>query len=258
MTQTEVAYGGYGSSLRDLPRLRSSRRRRVSSWDRSGGNADYHVVEPGTTALLADIAGPASINHIWCTVAVSPEVRYQDVSDWAEVSDHLRRLLLRITWDEQEHPSVLAPLGDFFGVGHGRTANFVSAPLQMSPQDGKGFNCCSHAVRARRAGRGHQRADRRAGLLLLLHRLRDARRARRRHRPLPRPVAAAEPRRWHAEQGAETQRASSCSSGTNLDGDGNYMILEADGPRPLRRLRAQHPQPPRRPSSGTGTARATT
>jgi len=34
-------YGDFGSSLRDLPRLRSSHRRRASSWDRTGGNDDY-------------------------------------------------------------------------------------------------------------------------------------------------------------------------------------------------------------------------
>ena len=64
-----MTYGSYGSSLRDLPRLRSSRRRRASSWDRSGGNDDRLTVQPGTTAVLADIDGPGSINHIWCTVA---------------------------------------------------------------------------------------------------------------------------------------------------------------------------------------------
>jgi hypothetical protein len=47
---------------------------------------------------------------------------------------------LRAFWDGEAHPSVLVPLGDFFGVGHGRTANFVSAPLQMSPQDGRSLN----------------------------------------------------------------------------------------------------------------------
>jgi len=66
-------------------------------------------------------------------------------------TDYLRRLVLRITWDGADVPSVLVPLGDFFGVGHGRTANFVSAPLQMSPEDGKGFNCFFAMPFARRA-----------------------------------------------------------------------------------------------------------
>ena len=33
------------------------------------------------------------------------------------------------------------PLGDFFGIGFGLRRNFVSLPLQMSPQNGRGFNC---------------------------------------------------------------------------------------------------------------------
>ena len=51
--------------------------------------------------------------------------------------DFLRKLLLKMYWDGEEEPSVLAPLGDFFGVGHARTVNFSSAPLQMSPDDGQ-------------------------------------------------------------------------------------------------------------------------
>ena len=44
-------------------------------------------------------------------------------------------------WDGEQNPSVEAPIGDFFGCGHGKRVDFVSAPLQMSPQRGKGFNC---------------------------------------------------------------------------------------------------------------------
>lgn len=41
--------GSYGSSLRDLPRLRTHRRLRESSWDRTGGNDDRITVRPGET-----------------------------------------------------------------------------------------------------------------------------------------------------------------------------------------------------------------
>ena len=141
-----MGYGSYGSSLRDLPRLRTSRRRRASSWDRTGGNDDRLTVQAGETVTLAEIDGPGSINHIWCTVAL-PDREFPKVTD----TDYLRQLILKITWDDSPHPSVLVPLGDFFGVGHGRTVNFVSAPLQMSPQDGKGFNCWFHMPFARHA-----------------------------------------------------------------------------------------------------------
>jgi hypothetical protein len=141
-----VTYGPFGSSLRDLPRLRDWRSRRASSWDRTGGNDDRLTLSPGQVALLADIRGPGAITHIWCTTALPTQQMPDQTSN-----DYLRRLVLRITWDDAESPSVLVPLGDFFGMGHGKTTNFVSAPLQMSPQDGKGFNCWFHMPFAQRA-----------------------------------------------------------------------------------------------------------
>lgn len=140
-----MTYGPMGSSLRDLPRLRNSRRRRESSWDRTGGNDDRVKISPGETITLADIAGAGAVNHIWMTVAPSGFDPGADV-------DYLRRLVLRMTWDQSSHPSVLTPLGDFFGAGHARTTNFVSAPLQMSPEDGKGFNSWFHMPFADGAG----------------------------------------------------------------------------------------------------------
>jgi hypothetical protein len=69
-------YGAFGSSLRDLPRLRTGVRRRSSSWDRSGGNRDY---------------GAGCIQHVWMTT----EVQDGDAIDGAE-PDHLRKLALRM------------------------------------------------------------------------------------------------------------------------------------------------------------------
>lgn len=107
------SYGGFGSSLRDLPRLRSSRRKRASSWDRSGGNDDLLIIDPGQTALLADIPGAGCVNHVWITTAIgSPDPLSLEPG-------FLRKILLKIYWDGEREPSVLVPLGDFFGVGHG-------------------------------------------------------------------------------------------------------------------------------------------
>lgn len=117
-----------GSPLGELARIRNVTTRRVSSWDRSGGNMDFLVVPAGTTAPLADIVGAGCINHIWCTHA-------------CEQPDYLRRIVLRARWDNEEGYSIEAPLGDFFGVGHAQTVNFSALPLQMSPSDGRGFNC---------------------------------------------------------------------------------------------------------------------
>ena len=129
-------YGPYGSSLRDLPRLRTSRRRRASSWDQTGGNNDRLTIEPGQTVSLANIAGAGCVTHIWITIATPSEAFTPQVME----PDYLRRVLLRMYWDGEDEPSVLVPVGDFFGAGHAHTTNFVSAPLQMSPQDGRGFN----------------------------------------------------------------------------------------------------------------------
>jgi len=117
-----------GSSLRDLARLRDCRRRRASSWDRTGGNADYLRIPKGATAVLADIKGAGCITHIWVTIAC--EDRY-----------YLRKILLRMCWDGEVNPSVEVPIGDFFGMGHALCKHFVSLPLTMSPSRGRGFNC---------------------------------------------------------------------------------------------------------------------
>ncbi|GIK75031.1 MAG: hypothetical protein BroJett021_40190 [Chloroflexota bacterium] len=117
-----------GSPMGELARIRNVTTRRISSWDRTGGNMDFLVVQPGQQVKLADIAGAGCINHIWCTHA-------------CEQDDYLRRVVLRARWDDESEYSIEAPLGDFFGVGHAKTVNFSSMPLQMSPADGRGFNC---------------------------------------------------------------------------------------------------------------------
>lgn len=117
-----------GSPLGELARIRNVTTRRVSSWDRSGGNMDFLVVQPGQQVTLADITGAGCINHIWCTHA-------------CDQPDYLRRLVLRARWDGEAEYSIDVPLGDFFGVGHARMVNFSSLPLQMSPSDGRSFNC---------------------------------------------------------------------------------------------------------------------
>lgn len=116
-----------GSPLGGLARLRNCTTRRVSSWDRTGGNDDRLHVLPGETTLLANIAGAGCINHIWCTIA-------------CDEADYLRKIVLRAYWDGETNPSIEAPVGDFFGMGHAKTRNFWSLPLQMSPEDGRAFN----------------------------------------------------------------------------------------------------------------------
>ena len=119
------------SSLNNLMFERKGSRRRLSSYDKSGGNDDRIYIKPGETRTIADIQSAGVITHIWMTHANE---------GFQQEKNSLRKVVLRMYWDHEEEPSVLAPLGDFFGMGHAQTKNFVSAPLQMSPEDGKGFN----------------------------------------------------------------------------------------------------------------------
>jgi hypothetical protein len=116
------------SSLSGLPFLRDARRGRASSYDKTGGNADFWLLQPGETRTLAQIEGAGAVRHIWMTLA-SREDAFP------------RRSVLRMYWDGSLTPCVEAPTGDFFGIGHGITKEFWSLPLTMSPRDGRGFNC---------------------------------------------------------------------------------------------------------------------
>jgi len=108
---------GYGA-LGSLPRLRDCRVRRASSYDRSGGNADYIFVKPGETKCFAQLPGAGVIRHIW-------------FGGGADEACYHRKVLLRMYWDVEQSPSVEVPLGDFFGVGHGVAGSFYSLPLSM-------------------------------------------------------------------------------------------------------------------------------
>ncbi len=106
--------------LKDLGQAQDYRSRRVSSYDRSGGNRDSIAIEPGKTAVLAEIDGPGAIHHIWVTIAAEPF--------------YGRKIVLRVYWDGERSPSVEAPVGDFFGVGHGLDRDLVSLPIVCSSE----------------------------------------------------------------------------------------------------------------------------
>jgi hypothetical protein len=103
------------------------RTKRVSSYDRSGGNSDKISIPAGETVDLAVIPSSGIIKHIWITVSA------QD--------DFIRRnAVIRMYWDGEENPSVESPLGDFFGQGWAENYNFASLPLAAAPAKGQGLN----------------------------------------------------------------------------------------------------------------------
>jgi len=121
--QSDVNQNAQLSSL-TLPH--SYVQKRASSYDRTGGNDDFRKIAPGDTLTLLDDTGPKVITHIWITIA-SPE-KY-----------HLKKLVLRMYWDDEVSPSVETPIGDFFGLGLGDYFQFESTPLAVAPD--KALNC---------------------------------------------------------------------------------------------------------------------
>lgn len=123
-----------GNSLDTLFFLNSCKSKRKSSFDVTGGNHDWMDFEPGEKKCFAEIEGPGIIRHIWCTSWVGDE-------DWNEEKYSLRKLVLRIYWDDEEEPSVEVPLGDFFGVGFGLTKSYFCEAFAVNPDAGRGLNC---------------------------------------------------------------------------------------------------------------------
>jgi hypothetical protein len=72
-------------------------------------------IAAGETVTLCDIEGSGTIRHIWMT---------------GSFKDHptaLRSMVIRAYWEDQEHPSIECPLGDFMGAAHARIASYQSA-----------------------------------------------------------------------------------------------------------------------------------
>ncbi len=90
----------------------------ISSYDTTGGNLDRLEIAAGDSAVLLDAPGPAVIRRIWITV-------------WSRDPHYLRRITLKMYWDEETAPSVLTPLGDFFGNGFDRR-HYAALPMGVS------------------------------------------------------------------------------------------------------------------------------
>jgi D-arabinan exo alpha-(1,3)/(1,5)-arabinofuranosidase (non-reducing end) len=139
--------------LADLTRTRDSRSARASSWDQTGRNRDNWIIMPGEERVLADLQGPGCITHIWmtqsCRLHPGPGQIPADVVgvpmleihnalgvSWEVVDpDYYRKIVLKIYWDDQENPSVIAPLGDFFGLLNSLSGSYESLPLSVSAKE---------------------------------------------------------------------------------------------------------------------------
>ena len=83
------------------------------------------AVPAGRSVVLAQAQGSGTVRRIWMTF-------------WDRSPQMLRSLRIDMYWDGAATPAVSAPLGDFFGIGLGRTATFESA--LFSNPEGRSFN----------------------------------------------------------------------------------------------------------------------
>ena len=110
----------------DLTQQQNYVLKRVSSYDRTGANADSWKVKAGETVTVFEAAGPGVITHIWFTIASGEQF-------------HLKKLVLRMYWDNETTPSVEAPIGDFYGLGLGDYFTYQSFPLAVG--SAQALNC---------------------------------------------------------------------------------------------------------------------
>jgi hypothetical protein len=117
----------FGNELSDLAKIKSDvKTKRVSSFDRTGGNNDrIEHIKDGEKRIIFDVQGAGMINHIWITIAPPPEKMNRN------------DIILRISWDGLDFPSVESPIGPFFGQGWNESYDFSCLPLAVGPVKGR-------------------------------------------------------------------------------------------------------------------------
>jgi len=210
----------FNGTLSSLMRLKDIKRKRYSSYDKSGGNDDRYHLAPKSNTLIAVMNKPGAIKHIWITMD-SREILFNN------------KVILRMYWDDEEYPSVEVPVGDFFGAGSGKTVNFSSLPFQMNPENGKSFNCwlpmpysknakitvenqCSQEVLFYYYIDYEEWADVPANLAYFHSQYRNC-------------ECEGELEILSDSEGCMTKNEEFLGKGENVTGNGNYIILDANG-----------------------------
>ena len=190
-------------SLGSLALLRDHRNARSSSYDKTGANADFWVFDAGEKKTIADLEGPGIVKHIWVTIA-STEPAY------------LRKIVLRMFWDDETEPSVETPAGDFFGLGHATTTYFASHPLSMFD---RGFNCFFPMPFYKRARIEVENQGSAGPCIFYFYVDYEI------HEKLPEGLGM-----FHAQWRRENPCAAvQLPNEQNVDGKENYVVLEAEG-----------------------------
>ncbi len=143
-------FNGLGMNLGNLSRLSDAKTRSISAENPTGAKgrggmategtgaacardlgqgwkvAPSVQIDAGQTYTIADIDGSGAIQSMWLT------------GDVARKGPLSRFYILRIYWDEQEHPSVECPCADFFASGWGQFSQINSLPVAVNPN--RGYN----------------------------------------------------------------------------------------------------------------------
>lgn len=115
--------------LTDLIRIKQHlKTKRVSSYDQNGDNHDnIREIKDGEKRTIFDVKGTGIINHIWITMGPEPAVLSRN------------DIIIKMYWDGNDFPSVVSPIGPFFGQGWNDAYLFTAAPLAATPTDGQGL-----------------------------------------------------------------------------------------------------------------------
>lgn len=120
VTLSLASQGLEEAALDALVREQSFEARRASSSNPNiHENSDLMRIPVGETLVLMDEDGPGIVTHFWNTIST------KDLFPG-------RTIVLRVFYDGNEAPSVVSPLGDFFGVGHAAEIDFDSEPVSVT------------------------------------------------------------------------------------------------------------------------------
>lgn len=202
---------------KEIYEVRNYSSERISSYDRTGANDDgnwANKIEPGETRTIGDVEGPGIFKHIWMTIATGEP-------------NHLKKIVLRMYWDGEESPSVEAPIGDFFGLGLGRYFMYESKYLSVGSQKALNANFpmpFKESAKVTITNEGNQ------AIGAFYYNIDWEK-----HESLPENIAyfhaqyrQAEPTDgWTTDWNRNGEEK--INTKTNPDGDGNYVIMEAEG-----------------------------
>ena len=110
--------------MASLPFEKHYTQEHATSSDPTGGNDDgnwQHPIKAGEERIIAQLTGPGIITHMWFTIA-------------SDEHYHLKKIVLRMFWDDDALPAVETPIGDFFGLGLGEYFLYESGPLSVGSQ----------------------------------------------------------------------------------------------------------------------------